>query len=174
MKIGKFTFKDIVEILCIVVVILCIRYFIVDLVRIEGKSMYPTLNETDTNDFVLVARYYKYTKDYNYGDIILVKHPVMEGRVIIKRIVGTPNDIIQIKDCKVYRNGSLLIEPYAEFDITSEDMMVFLGEDQYFALGDNRNYSFDSRNLGAVDVEYIVGKAFYRMNFLELKFNNLN
>ena len=91
-------------------------------------------------------------EDIQYDTVIAFDDE--NGKVLIKRVIGLPGDTIQIKDGIVYRNGKALEESFARINDAGE----FAEEktiDGYFALGDNRNDSYDCRFFGAIPFEKI-------------------
>ncbi|NLL72645.1 MAG: signal peptidase I [Clostridiales bacterium] len=94
---------------------------------------------------------------------------------LVKRVIATAGDVIDIKDGEVYLNDQLLDEPYIK-GITEESSVkypVTVGEGQLFVMGDNREHSSDSRNFGLIDVSHVEGKATFRI-FPFNKFGKLN
>lgn len=142
------------------IIFLIINIFIVN-VKVEGLSMYPTYNE---NDFLIVNKI-AYKKDNPaFGDNIVFETS-RKGHLLIKRVIGLPNDKIVIKDNRVYRNDSLLNEEYIKDGLTNGDLELIVPEDCYFVLGDNRLNSLDSRSplIGVVKKEDIIGRVFVRV-----------
>jgi signal peptidase I len=92
------------------------------------------------------------------GDIIVFRHSDSKTDYI-KRIIGLPGDILEIKGGVVYINGSKLVEPYIQDPPRYTLNQLTIGEDNYFVLGDNRNNSNDSHHGWTVLREDIVGKA---------------
>jgi signal peptidase I len=94
----------------------------------------------------------------DYGDIVVFHTD--EQRDFIKRVIGLPGDQIAIKDGKVFRNGKPLEEPYIyepmNFNMEEE---VTVPEGHIYVLGDNRNNSKDSRRIGPVNIDAVVGRA---------------
>ena len=87
----------------------------------------------------------------------------------VKRVIGMPNDKVLIRDGYVYINGEKLDEGDAYDKIADPGIAeneVVLGDDEFFVLGDNRNFSEDSRfgNIGVVKKEYIIGKVWFRLS----------
>ncbi len=157
--------KDIIIALVIVVAItLVIKPTIV-----KESSMEPTLYE---NNYLLVNKLAYMTKDHpDYGDIIIFKSDIDKDdgsgkKILIKRVIGVENDIINISDGNVYRNGVKLDEPYTLEGFTTGSVVDYtVPQDEVFVMGDNRSVSLDSRSpeVGTVSEEAIIGKAFLRL-----------
>jgi len=82
----KKDYKDYLKIFLLFVLVIMIRVFVIDVITVEGISMYPTLNEY--HDKVILEKYKQFTDDYDRSDIVVVK---LENRNIIKRVIGLPN-----------------------------------------------------------------------------------
>lgn len=115
-------------------------------------------------------------RDIERGDIIVFRFPEQPETDFVKRVIGVPGDTLDIRDKKVFINGRPLDEPYVVFD----DAQVYpdqpalpepwrsrdqfgpfrVGPGQYFAMGDNRDHSHDSRYWGPVPRGMIKGRAF--------------
>ncbi len=155
----KSIIKDIISYVLIIVIVVLIRIFIFDPVRVDGASMDNTLKDGE----VLILNKIKYKKsEIERYDIVVVK---LDGKRIIKRVIGLPNEVIEIKNNKVYANGVELDNSFTssksdDFKI-SEIGKVKIPGDSYFVLGDNRAVSNDSRNplIGTIRKEQIEGKA---------------
>ena len=179
-KKKKHIVREYIEsILIAVIMALIIKAFIVQAFKIPSGSMIPTLQ---IGDHILVNKFIYGVKipftdriliPVNlpvYGDIIVFKFPEDEKKDFIKRVVGQPGDSIEIKDKKVYVNGKFVAEQFA----AHSDPMLYPGaiqprdnfgpivvpEDSYFVMGDNRDFSLDSRYWGFVKLNKIRGKAF--------------
>ena len=95
------------------------------------------------------------------GDIVVLEHPV-DRTDYIKRVIGLPGDVVEIRSNQVYVNGEPLDEPYLTPSRNDDgfSMAPFaLGADEYFVMGDNRDESYDSRFWGFVERNTIAGKA---------------
>ena len=161
------------------VLALFIRTFIVQAYKIPSGSMEDTLL---VGDHLLVNKFLYGTRipftdkkilairEPARGDIIVFKYPNNENVDYIKRVIGLPGDVVEVKDKKVYVNGKKLDEPYTVFkdkDIIPRKLQprdnygpVTVPEDSLFMMGDNRDRSYDSRFWGFVRLEKIQGKAF--------------
>lgn len=146
--------KEIIPYLIIIVVVILIRTFIITPVRVDGASM----NKTLENGQILLL--------YKLGSIkrfdIVVLDEEIEDEIIIKRIIGMPNDTVEIKNGKIYVNDEEIEEEYA-YGQTSDYDKITLGDDEYFILGDNRPISKDSRYFGPVKKDEIIGKVIFRL-----------
>lgn len=145
------------------VIALLIRTFIFSIAKVNQTSMYPTLNNKDA---LVASSFYKFTDNKKRGDIIIFKLPD-ENRLLIKRIVGLPNEKVEINSGKIYIDGKLYEEDYLKYDsYTQSDKSFFdLKEDEYFVLGDNRKPggSIDSRIFGPIKKDYIKSKTVFRI-----------
>ena len=94
--------------------------------------------------------------DLQRGDSIVLEH---DGKLLLKRLIGLPNETVSIHDGTLFINGTALDEPYEVVPATSAMDEVQLDADSYFILGDNRPDSTDSHQLGPVKGAAIKGKA---------------
>lgn len=158
----KSLFEYIKVIVITVVLTLGILYF-VQISRVVGSSMEPTYHN---GNIILVDKFFYKRSTPSYNDIVVVKYHVAQGEdQIIKRIVGLPGDHLEMKDNQLYRNGELLNEDYINEPMTqNEDFSYDIPEGKVFVMGDNRNHSVDSRNIGYIDFdEQVVGRVFFKV-----------
>lgn len=119
------------------------------LTEVNGNSMKPTLLH---GQIVLIRE----TKHVKKGDLIAF---YLQGKLMVKRLIGLPNQNIALKDGILYINGNIIQESYLSIlrSMTSQEWQ--LAEDQYIVLGDNSAESNDSRNFGPISLENILGKV---------------
>jgi signal peptidase I len=171
--------ENIEAILVAVVIALFIRTFVVQAFKIPSGSMKQTLQIGDhilVNKFVYGIKipYLRKTiipiKNPRRGDIVVFKYPVDPNKDFIKRVVGIPGDVIEIRDKQLYVNGQQVNHEYGVYSdprilpahIRPRDNFgpVTVPEHSLFVMGDNRDESFDSRFWGFVDYKALNGKAF--------------
>lgn len=131
--------------------------------KVISASMEPTINIGD--NIIGYNFAYNNTKPKR-GDIIIFHHPDDYSLLYIKRIIGLPGDTILIEKGKIYVNDMLLLEEYIKETMIIEERKIFhVPENSFFVLGDNRNFSEDSRhwNNSYVLSEHIIAKAFLRI-----------
>ncbi len=169
----KKSFNGIIQFgICLFAAVL-ISFFIVHYVAqrttVDGMSMYNTLNDGDN---LIIEKL-----SYRFGDVErfdIVVFPYYDGAAgmdvyYIKRIIGLPGETIQITDGKIYINGDVLEEDYGYYidDIPMKgydaEEEIYIGENEYFVLGDNRNNSTDSRKIGCITRDHIEGRACFRI-----------
>lgn len=137
-----------------------VLYFLIDTViarvRVENVSMKPTLQP---GQFILVNKFAYRMGSIKYGDIIVFHYPLDPEEDYIKRVIGLPDDLVQVRNSKVYINDQLIVENYTAGAPGYEGDWI-VPADSLFVLGDNRNQSLDSHSWGFVPFENVVGKAF--------------
>jgi signal peptidase I len=129
-------------------------------VQVEGTSMLPLLKN---HERIVVNKIAYHVESIQRGDIIVFRYPLDPAESFIKRVIGLPGDWVNIKDGQVYVNGKRLSEPYvlpAYLDIETYSP-VHVAPNQYYVLGDHRDFSNDSREWGTVARKYIYGKAVF-------------
>jgi len=139
-----------------------LRMFVFDVVMVEGSSMHPTL---ESGDRLIVFKLGYRFRLPEHGDIVVFRNPDNPRVNYIKRVIGVEGDRVEIKDGKVYVNGKALVEPYIAEPTLGEYPETVVPEGTIFVMGDNRNFSRDSRNsqVGFIPLENVVGKAKIRI-----------
>ena len=146
-----------------------IRYFLFTPIVVDGESMMPTL---ENGDRMIVNKFsYKIGEPKRF-DIVVFHAP--EQKDYIKRVIGLPGDYIEYKDDQLYTNGEAIDEPYLDkykaeitegnltYDFNLKDIdpsLDVIPEGYVFVMGDNRQYSKDSRHIGIVSTDEIIGNT---------------
>lgn len=139
------------------VLAIVIRTFVFQPFYIPSGSMEPTLQ---VNDRIIVSKFsYKFNSEPDLGDVIVFKYPLDPQRDFIKRVIGTPGDIVEIQDSQLYVNDQLIPEAYIAAGEFGDYGPIQVPEESFFVLGDNRNNSQDSRSWGFVPQKNLIGKA---------------
>ncbi len=114
---------------------------------IPSGSMEPTLTIGQRYWVSIVGTYFRENKGLEHGDIVVFSHEEFEENLLVKRVIGLPNDVIEFVGDTIYRNGIALEEDYLkESDYFYSYYETYeVGEGELFVLGDNRNHSADSR-----------------------------
>jgi signal peptidase I len=148
------------------IVWIALVYALVNLVSVrfvvQGGSMDNTFAD---GQYLIISRVHYLLTDPRQGDVIVFHYPNNTEEDYIKRIIGTPGDVVEIRDTAVYVNEQLLDEPYIKEACrpsNCRDSVTTLGENQFFVMGDNRNNSRDSRSFGAIERRHIVGEVLIR------------
>lgn len=153
------SFFEVVETLVVALIaVFLVRTFIAQPFLVSGSSMEP--NFTNGN-YLLVDELSYRLREPERGEVVVFKYPKNHKTFYIKRIIGLPGETIKIQGGKVEirtERGELpLKEEYIDPAWTSGGVDVTLGENEYFVMGDNRNFSYDSRSWGSVKENEIVG-----------------
>ena len=159
-----------------------IKTFLIQPFWIPSESMLDTIH---VNDRVMVNKLAYRFGEPERGDVVVFRNPsepeteesipeavirsVLEAVGIrtrgeddlIKRVIGLPGDTITISENQIHVNGVAIDEPYLAPDLVMPDDGPFeVGETEVFVMGDNREFSFDSRRFGNISYETLVGRAF--------------
>jgi signal peptidase I len=151
--------RDLAETLVLALVIFVVVNTLTGRYEVQSISMEPTLHE---GQYLIVSKVAYWLHPPNRGDIVVLDPPNGQGSIpYIKRIIGLPNEHIEIRDGRVWVNGVALNEPYISGPpMYRED--IILGESEYLVLGDNRNNSSDSHVWGTLPRDKIIGKTIFR------------
>ncbi len=155
---GTSWLRETVETIVLALVIFLLLQQVVRNFRIQGDSMWPTL---ETGQFVLVERVTYRFSEPKRGDIVVFEYPRAPQEDFVKRIIGLPGETVEIQNGSVFINGALLTEPYlhGQRTLNYRPIHVTLGPDEYFVMGDNRAASSDSRTWGPLPRRNIIGRA---------------
>ena len=155
---------DFIKLIIVIIVILFLMIYVVSVTQVVGNSMNSTLENGD----VLILNKFKYRfTDIKRGDIISLEYA--DTKYLIKRVIGLPGDKVSIRDNTLYINGELYVENYLDEGLEYDDFdLSSLGydtipEDMYLVLGDNREDSLDSREIGLISKDEVIGKVSFRI-----------
>ena len=177
-----------------VVVALLIIVFLFQPTSVDGDSMNNTLSDNDKiiinktqnifhsspdyEDIVIIDS--RVDRERTFWDNVIdpIKYSIIVTKFTkdkdeeeeeifwVKRVIGKAGDVLEFKNGKVIRNGDTLEEPYIKEPMTYEsDEKVTVPENSVFVMGDNRNYSKDSRFIGSIPLDHVIGKYLIKLGF---------
>lgn len=158
-------FVELVKIVIIsLVIVLPIRYFVVQPFIVRGTSMEPNFHN---GEYLIINEVGYRFDEPRRGDVIVFKFPQNPSQYYIKRIVGLPGETVKIENGVVEiikASQEIVLEEFylAEGTYTSGKTEASLDKDEYFVLGDHREASSDSRKWGVLNESYIIGKVLLR------------
>ncbi|NLY48828.1 MAG: signal peptidase I [Clostridiales bacterium] len=167
MKIGIEIFIWAAQIAAVIFLAYFIVYYCIEKTNVIGSSMEKTLFAGDP---IIIDKFSYRLTDPKRFDVIVFKQGGDEHSYYnIKRIIGLPGETVIIKDGIIYINGEILedivnVDEMANYGLAAEE--ILLEDNEYFVLGDNRNYSEDSRfaSIGNITRDEIIGKAVIRLS----------
>ncbi|GGD25343.1 signal peptidase I [Pontibacillus salipaludis] len=169
-----------------------ITTFLLQPFKVSGESMEPTLDGMDLKEgdmkgdrLWVFKGAYTLGQQPEYKDVVVVDNRLDEERTVkdkllespvvnmvfgdknqdnywVKRVIGEPGDTIEYKNGDLYRNGKVLEEAYIKEEMLSSFEKVVVPVGHVFVMGDNRNNSHDSRAVGTIPVDHLVGQVFLR------------
>lgn len=149
--------RELVETFALALVLFLIIRVGVQSYRIEGQSMEPNFHD---GEYLLVNKLAYRLGEYERGDVIVFHYPNDPSKDYIKRIIGLPGDTVEIRDGRLYINGTLVDEPYPTMPMPMRnEPPVTVQPGTLFVMGDNRPASSDSRSWGLLDQKFVIGKA---------------
>jgi len=155
----------VVVVIAAVTVSLLVRSYVFQTFYIPSASMEPTLQ---VGDRLMVNKLSVEFGTINVGDVVVFKAPATENcgekvADLVKRVIGTPGDVLTSKGNTIYVNGKPLDEKWPHTEPLGPAIgHVTVSANQYFVMGDNHADSCDSRSWGTVPRSDIIGKAFVR------------
>jgi signal peptidase I len=154
-------------------IVIPIRVLLFQPFVVSGASMDPNFHDAD---YLIIDELTYRLREPERQEVIVFKYPLYPSYKYIKRIIGLPGEKIEIKEGEIFitkDNETVKIEePYLSEEVKEEwsnnvNFSVELAADQYFVMGDNRNYSSDSRSWGPVPRKNIVGKVFVKLSIFD-------
>lgn len=159
-KSEKITLRDLIKTIIVSGAIAGLFLMFFRIATVQGNSMDKTL--ADGDKLLLSTTLYKMEKP-KYKDIVVIKRDDLPVKYIVKRVIAVEGDKVRIKDNQLYINDELIHEDYINEEMKTDDLELTVPEGKVFVMGDNRNYSTDSRGeeIGLVDCRsQIYGKVF--------------
>ncbi|MBD0383567.1 signal peptidase I [Paenibacillus sedimenti] len=164
------------------VLVVFLGVFVFQSTKVMGHSMDPTLHDQQRVYVSKLSHTFKYEPDY--GDIVIIdsrvdlkrtfKNDLLDSPLLslftrgddkhvwIKRVIGKAGDELELKDHKMYRNGVAIDEPYLNEQMReSADAKWKVPDGHVFVMGDNRNNSMDSRVIGYIPLDHVLGKKLF-------------
>ena len=164
--VGSFFWELIKVFLVAIVIIVPIRYFLIQPFFVRGASMEPNFGD---REYLVIDEVSFYLREPERGEVVVFRYPRDPRQFFIKRIIGSPGETIMVKDGYVYIDGNKLNEVYlpgnyltSEKSFLREEVPYKIPDGYYMVFGDNRDFSSDSREWGPISLKAIVGKAWLR------------
>ncbi|MDP9249703.1 MAG: signal peptidase I [bacterium] len=153
-------------------IVVPIRAFVAEPFIVSGSSMVPTFED---GDYLVIDKISYALGNPERYDVTVFRFPGDPSKFYIKRIIGLPNETVDIEGNVVTitneenPEGFVLNQPFVKNPSNSQTHLKLKGN-EYFVMGDNRQASSDSRSWGAVDKDLLTGRALVRL----LPFNQIN
>lgn len=154
-------------VLVAVVTVFFIRTFLIQPFLVSGASMEPNFS---SGDYLLIDEITYRFREPERGEAVVFRYPQNPSTFYIKRVIGLPGERVVVKDGRVliynqqFPEGAKIEQDYLTPGVrTTGNLDVTLSENNYFVLGDNRNYSFDSRSWGTLPRKNITGLVRLRL-----------
>ncbi len=134
--------------------------FLYQPVKVEGTSMTPLLSDQER---IFINKFVYRFEPIERGDVVVFWYPLDRSKSFIKRVIGLPGEMVEIRGGRVYVDGKRVPEPYVppQYADASTYGPIRVPPDEYFVLGDHRSSSNDSRVFGPVANRFIYGKAVF-------------
>lgn len=154
-----------------VIIVVPLRLYVFQPFLVKGDSMVPNFHN---GDYLIIDELSYRFRNPERGEVIVLKFPYDPSQRFIKRIVGLPGEAVEIKDGKVViyssdtKDAFILDETeYLGTLATPGSVKAQLKEGEYFVLGDNREFSSDSRSWGPLGTQYIIGRMLWKVFSLD-------
>jgi signal peptidase I len=154
--------RELIETIVLALLLFLVIRQVVQNYRIESHSMEPNFYE---GQFVLVNKLAYRLGEPHRGEVVVFHNPDNTDQDYIKRIIGLPGDTVEVVGDTILINGQELAQPY-DHNLNPEGSYfgpIVVPENSLFVMGDNRPRSSDSRAIGPIDQDLVVGKAWLRI-----------
>ncbi|MBN1956058.1 MAG: signal peptidase I [Anaerolineae bacterium] len=152
---GQSPLRDLIETLVLTLVIFLIVNTLTGRFQVQGSSMEPALHN---NQYLIVSKLSYRLGEPQRGDIVVFRPPNGSGEDYVKRVIGLPGELVEVRGGDIWIDGYRLEEPYIEAPMPYTGSWQ-LGAGEYFVLGDNRANSSDSHNWGVLLEDHFIGRA---------------
>lgn len=149
------------------IIVLPVRYFVFQPFIVKGESMVPNFQ---SGDYLIVDEISYKIADPHRGDIVVLKYPLDQSQRFIKRIIGLPGETVDINNgviTIISKEGQSMVLDEKSYlsgpQDTEGEVHMTLSDKEFFVLGDNRPFSYDSRRWGVLPKEDIVGRVAIRV-----------
>ena len=147
------------------IIIIPIRLWVAQPFIVSGSSMVPNF---ENGEYLIVDEFSYHFRGPARGEIIIFRYPNNPSKFFIKRIIGLPNETIEINngEIRIYNEefpGGVDIEETYLQNKPMDNLTVTLGNDEYYVMGDNRSQSSDSRIWGPLQKDLMIGRAWMRL-----------
>ncbi len=149
--------QDLLETLLLAIILFLVINTLTGRYQVHGESMEPSLYD---GQYLIASKIAYWLHPPERGDVVVLNPPSQSEVPYIKRLIGLPSDVVEVRDQRVWVNGIALNEPYINASPNYTGNWV-VEEDMYFVLGDNRNNSSDSHAWGLLPRDHILGKAIF-------------
>lgn len=148
--------QDVLETLLLAAILFLVINTLTGRYQVHGQSMEPSLHD---GQYLIASKVVYWLHHPERGDVVVLDPPGEQSAVpYIKRVIGLPGDVVEVREQRVWVNGVALNEPYISAPPNYSGNWV-VAEEQYFVLGDNRNNSSDSHAWGLLARDRVLGKA---------------
>ncbi|MBT9155753.1 MAG: Signal peptidase I T [Firmicutes bacterium] len=143
-----------------IILALIIRVFLIEVYIVDGVSMQPSLHHDER---VLVNKLVYRFRDPGFSDVVVFRYPRDRERDFIKRVIAVAGQTVETRENHLYVDGVRLAEPYLGVPTHGSFGPVRVPAGTVFVMGDNRNFSLDSRDpaVGFIPLTEIKGEAMF-------------
>jgi len=164
-NVAEFIWEMVKTAVTVVIIVYLTKTYVFQLFSVDGQSMEPNLHH---KQMILVDKLSYLFRTPHRGEIIVFEKPGAKNVNFIKRVIGLPGETVEIHQNKItiknnlYPDGFTIAEEYIPNDYpTNGDYEYTVNDNEVFVLGDNRTNSQDSRMLGPIPIDHIIGRALF-------------